>query len=67
MLAKMNIYELREELNKKKEMLAGLKAVLLAWLNKSSSKEAHMHLDITNTTAKKSSSSNKTTRVYSIA
>ena len=66
-LAKMKVYELREELKKRKEPADGLKAVLLAWLKETLGKEAHVHRKSTTTTANKSSSAKKTTRFYSIA
>ena len=66
-LAKMKVYELREELKKRKEPTDGLKAVLLAWLKETLGKEAHVHRKSTTTTANNSSSAKKTTRFYSIA
>ena len=53
MIEKMKFAELQEDLNKKKDLIAGIKAVLLSRLKEALGKEYPMHCEITNTTPKK--------------
>ena len=52
-IEKMKFAELQEDLNKKKDLIAGIKAVLLSRLKEALGKEDPMHCEITNTTPKK--------------
>ena len=65
-LSKMKVADLQEELNKRKDLTAGLKSVLLARMKEALGKEDLVHYESTTTTENKSSSSKKTTGVYII-
>ena len=64
---KMKVAELREEIEKRKDLAAGLKVVMLAQLKEELRKESTADRESTTTTPKKSSSAKNTTGVYNIA
>ena len=63
----MKVAEIREELKKRKDLIDGLKAVLLDRLKEALIKESHVHRQSTTTTAKNSISANNNTGVYIIS